>query len=64
MVLALLPAIGDFNNGLIVFDVFLKLWIKLLEVYDDLGGTEWNWQLLDSISVKAPLVGKNRSIIY
>jgi hypothetical protein len=41
----------------IVSDVFRKLWIRLLEVYDDLRGIGWNWQSLDSVSVKAPLGG-------
>jgi len=30
----------------------------LLQVYDDVKGIKWNWQSLDSISVKAPL-GRN-----
>ena len=38
--------------------VFEKLWIRLLEIYDDIrGGIEWEWQSLDSVSVKAPLGG-------
>jgi hypothetical protein len=57
MVLVLLPAIEDFNNGWIVSDVFRKLWIKLLERYDELKGIRWKWQSLDSISIKAPLGG-------
>jgi len=57
MVLVLLPAIEDFNNGWIVSDVFRKLWIKLLECYDELKGIRWKWQSLDSISIKAPLWG-------
>lgn len=37
--------------------VFEKLWIRLLEIYDDIRGIEWEWQSLDSVSVKAPLGG-------
>lgn len=37
--------------------VFQRLWIRLLQVYDDVKGIKWNWQSLDSISVKAPLGG-------
>ncbi len=37
--------------------IFQKLWIMLLEVYDDINGIEWEWQSLDSISVKSPLGG-------
>lgn len=35
--------------------VFQKLWVRLLEVYDDLRGISWIWQSLDSVSIKAPL---------
>jgi putative transposase len=38
--------------------VFQKLWSILLKVYDDVVGIQWNWQSLDSVSVKAPLGGK------
>jgi putative transposase len=41
-----------------VSEVFQKLWVRVLEVYDDLRGIGWKWQSLDSISVKAPLGGK------
>lgn len=37
--------------------VFEKLWIRLLEIYDDIHGIGWKWQSLDSISIKAPLGG-------
>jgi transposase len=40
-----------------VSKVFQRLWVRLLEVYDDLRGIGWKWQSLDSISVKAPLGG-------
>jgi transposase len=36
--------------------VFQRL--RLLRVYDNLAGIQWNWQSLDSVSVKAPLGGK------
>ena len=42
----------------IVSDVFRKLWIRLLEAYDDLRGIGWKWQSLDSVSVKSPLGGR------
>jgi transposase len=48
----------------IVSDVFRKLWIRLLEVYDDLRGSGWKWQSLDSISIKAPLGENDRSKSY
>jgi putative transposase len=37
--------------------VFEKLWIRLLEIYDDIRSIEWEWQSLDSVSVKSPLGG-------
>jgi putative transposase len=40
-----------------VSKIFQRLWIRLLEVYDDLRGIGWKWQSLDSASVKAPLGG-------
>lgn len=40
--------------------VFQKLWVKLLERYDELKGISWEWQSLDSLTVKAPLGGKPR----
>jgi transposase len=41
-----------------VSKVFQKLWVRLLEVYDDIKGIRWTWQSLDIISVKVPLGGK------
>jgi transposase len=41
--------------------VFEKLWIRLLEIYDDIRGIEWEWQSLDSVSVKAPLEFQRRN---
>jgi putative transposase len=38
-------------------DIFKKLWIKLLKIYDDLIGINWTWQSIDSISIKSPLGG-------
>jgi len=43
--------------------VFQKLWVKLLERYDELKGIRWEWQSLDSLTVKAPLGGKPRVLI-
>ena len=37
--------------------VFQILWVRVLEIYDDLRGIGWKWQSLDSISIKAPLGG-------
>jgi len=43
--LVLLPhVIEGFRNGLIKERVFEKLWIRLLEIYDDIRGIEWEWQ--------------------
>jgi len=36
---------------------FLYLWTILLQKYDKKIGIKWNWQSLDSISVKSPLGG-------
>jgi len=38
-------------------DVFAKLWNILLHRYDELKGIDWQWQSLDSATVKAPLGG-------
>jgi transposase len=42
-------------NGL---DLFKKIWVKLLTIYDNLIGINWTWQSLDSISIKSPLGGR------
>jgi putative transposase len=39
-------------------DIFGKLWTRLLQIYDLKKGIKWNWQSLDSISVKSPLGGR------
>jgi transposase len=39
-------------------DIFKKLWIKLLKIYDDCIGIKWTWQSIDSISIKSPLGGR------
>ncbi len=41
-------------------DIFRKIWIRLLKVYDNKKGIKWIWQqsLLDSISIKSPLGGR------
>jgi hypothetical protein len=51
-----------FNNGWIVSDVFWKLWVRALEVYDYFRGIGWNWRSLDSVSVTAPLGGHDRLV--
>jgi len=42
---------------LVLSNVFQKLWVRLLKLYDDLRGIKWTWQSLYSISVKAPFGG-------
>jgi hypothetical protein len=39
-------------------DVSKNIWIRLLKLYDDKKGVEWNWQSIDSISIKSPLRGR------
>jgi transposase len=39
-------------------DVFKKAWVRLLKEYDNKKGIKWNWQSLDSISIKSPLGGQ------
>ena len=41
--------------------VFERLWTRLLKEYDDIVGIQWNWQSLDSVSVKTPLGGNDRT---
>jgi len=38
-------------------DIFKKIWMKLLEEYDDRRGIKLDWQSIDSISIKSPLGG-------
>jgi putative transposase len=45
----------------ILTKVFQRLWNRLLQVYDDVKGIGWKWQSLDSVSIKAPLGGPDRS---
>jgi transposase len=45
----------------ILTKVFQRLWNRLLQVYDDVKGIGWKWQSLDSVSIKAPLGGSDRS---
>ena len=42
----------------IELDVFKKIWIKVLEEYDNKIGIKLIWQSLDSISIKSPLGGR------
>jgi transposase len=39
-------------------DIFRKIWIRLLQSYDNKQGIKWTWQSLDSISIKSPLGGR------
>jgi transposase len=41
----------------IKLDIFKNMWIKLLQEYDIRIGIKWDWQSLDSISIKSPLGG-------
>jgi len=41
-----------------IFDI---LWTRLLKIYDKKRGIKWNWQSLDSISMKSPLGGIDMS---
>ncbi|HEX5187583.1 MAG TPA: hypothetical protein VFV86_11900 [Nitrososphaeraceae archaeon] len=38
--------------------IFDKLWSRLLQKYDKKIGIKWDWQSLDSISIKSPLGGE------
>ena len=40
--------------------IFEKVWVTLLQRYDDVQGIKWRWQSLDSSSVKAPLGGRRQ----
>ncbi len=44
-------------------DIFRKLWVRLLKVYDDKKGIKWIWQSLDFISIKSPLGGRGPAVI-
>ncbi len=40
-------------------DIFRKIWVRLLALYDDKEGIKWTWQSLDdSVSIKSPLGGR------
>lgn len=49
------PVTDDSKNG--IKEVFQKIWIKLLKIYDKKIGINWTWQSIDSISIKSPLGG-------
>ena len=40
--------------------VFRLLWEKLLDAYDDLKGIDWEWQIVDTATVPAPLGGSSQ----
>ena len=48
---------------LVLSNVFQKLWVRLLKIYNDLRGIKWTWQSLYSISVKAPLGGGDDRLV-
>ena len=39
-------------------DVFKRMWIDGLSVYDKKTGIDWKWQAMDGVITKAPLGGK------
>ena len=39
-------------------DIFKRMWIRLLKIYDNIVGINWTWQSIDSISIKSPLGGR------
>jgi len=39
-------------------DIFKRIWIRLLKIYDNIVGINWTWQSIDSISIKSPLGGR------
>jgi len=39
-------------------DVFKRMWIDGLSVYDKKAGIDWKWQAMDGTITKAPLGGK------
>lgn len=39
-------------------DVFRRMWIDGLSVYDKKAGIDWKWQTMDGTITKAPLGGK------
>lgn len=43
--------------------IFKKLWIRRLEIYDEIRGIKWKWQSLDSASIKVPLGGTRQAVI-
>ena len=40
--------------------IFVELWKKLLEEYDEVEGLDWEWLSGDSSSVKSPLGGEKK----
>jgi transposase len=44
----------------IKMDIFKKMWMKLLEEYNNKIGIKLVWQSIDSISIKSPLGGDDR----
>ena len=51
-------AIGDSKSEWTVSKVFQKLWVRLLEVYDDIKGIKWTWQSLDKYICEGTFRGK------
>ena len=42
-------------------NIFKKTWVRLLKIHENKIGNNWTWQSLDSISIKSPLGGDDRS---
>jgi transposase len=40
--------------------VFRQLWEKLLDQYDELKSIDWEWQIVDTATVPAPLGGSSQ----
>jgi putative transposase len=41
--------------------IFKKMWKLCLNLYDEMQGIEWEWQILESQTVQSPVKGeKNR----
>ena len=41
--------------------IFYRPWTRLLKLYDNKKGIKWNWQSFDSICIKSPLGGDERT---
>jgi hypothetical protein len=44
-------------------DIFDRIWIRLLNIYDNKRGIKWSWQSFDNISIKSSLDRQKQAII-